>query len=127
DTAWQLQVTDGEAIRGRIGTKAERSERRTEISGAGELVRLARNANIRRQVLARAELVRDDAAHARKLQGRAGTITGKHVVRAALVSRLAVRHRAADRQLVRDLSRLWHHLVDERAGDVRLDRIHGAA
>ena len=64
---------------------------------------MAGNADVRRQVVARAVLVADHAAHARELQRRAGPVAGEHVVRAALVGRLAVRHRADDGDLVGDL------------------------
>ena len=58
------------------------------------------------RLLRDAELVADDADPMLGiLQRRAGPVAGEHVVRAALVGRLAVRHRAADGDLVGDLRR----------------------
>ena len=46
-------------------------------------------------------------AHARKLEGQAGPVAGEHVMRAALVGGLAVRHRPADGDFVGDLCRVF--------------------
>ena len=83
-----------------------------QVAGAGVVVRLVGDADIRRQVVARAELVGDDAAHAGEGEGRAGPVAGEHVVRAALVGGLAVRHRADDGDLVGDLGGLGEALAE---------------
>src|SRR5438552_1435725 len=68
DAAGQGQVLDAEAGVGGVVAEAERREGRAEIAGAGESGRLTRDADVGRQVVARAVLVRHDAAHARELQ-----------------------------------------------------------
>ncbi len=60
-------------------------------------------------------------------QRGARLIAGEHVVRAALVGGLAVRHRAADRDLVRNLGGVLQMFVDPHAGDVRFNAAEWAA
>ena len=120
DSARQVQITDLEATLSRIGTQAERSERRTEVTGAGKFIRLTRNTNIRRQVVARAVLMTDHRANAGELKGRAGTIARKHIVRAAFVGRFAVRHRPDHAQLVSNLSRLLQRFAEQSTRNLGL-------
>ena len=121
DIARPLQVANLKTVARRIIAQAERAERRAQVAGAGVDVRHARNANVRRQIGPRAELVRHHAAEARVHERGARLVAREHVVRAALVGRFAVRHRTADRDLVGDLGRLLQVLVDAHAGHVRFD------
>ena len=61
------------------------------------------------------------------VEGRAGPVAGEHVVRAALVGGLAVRHRAADGDLVGDLGRVLEQFVEEHAVELGRDRAQLAA
>ena len=54
------------------------------------------------------------------LDRRAGPIAGEHVVRAALVGRFAVAHRADDAELVGHAGRLRPHLAEDLAGHLGL-------
>src|SRR3954469_21127721 len=69
----------------RIRTETERAVSRAEIARTRKRVRHGRNADVRRQVVPRAEFVRHNAAKARVVNRRAGTIAREHVVRAAIV------------------------------------------
>ena len=117
----QTQVTHLEIAAGRVGTQAESGVRRTQIARARIDVGLRGNADVRRQVVARSEFVRHHAAHAGVLKCRAGPIAGEHVVRAALVRRLAVRHGPADRDLVHHLGGLLPELAEPHALHVGVD------
>ena len=127
DARRQVEVAHLEVGVGRVGAQTECRVGRTEIAGAGELVGLAGNADVRRQVLAGTELVRDHRPEARVLERRARAVAREHVVRAALVGGLAMRHRPADRELVGDLRRVRQHLAEPHAGEHRLDAAERAA
>ena len=108
----QREVAHGEIATGRVATQPERPEGAAEIAAPGVLVGHVGNADVRRQIFARSELVRHHTADARVLERRAGAVAGEHVVRAALVGCLAVGHRAADGDLVRDLGGLFERLAE---------------
>ena len=122
DSARQVEVLHAEAAVGRVAAEAEGGEGRAQVAGARVDIRLARNAHIRRQIVSGTVLVRDHASEARVNESGTGSISREHVVRAALVRRLAVRHRADDRQLVGNLSGLGERLAELLPVDLRGDR-----
>ena len=65
DVAGPLQIANLKTVARRVVAQAERAERRAQVSRARIDVRHARNANVRRQIGTRAELVRHHAAEAR--------------------------------------------------------------
>ena len=117
DPAGEVEVADLEVPPRRVGAEAERAVGAGEITTSGVRVGHRRDAHVRRHVVLRAELVADHAAEARKLQRRARAVAGEHVVRAALVGGLAVRHRAHDRDLVTEHA--GHHASRGRIRDSR--------
>ena len=125
--AGKLQVLHREAGVRRVAPQAERRERGAQVAGPGVFVRHAGNADVLRQIVLRRKFVRHDAAHAGKGERRARLVAGEHVVRAALVRRFAVSHRAAKRDLVAHFGRLHEMLVEHDPIDVRRDRAHRSA
>ena len=120
DARTHIQVADGEARIRRVAAEAERPVGAAEVAGACEFIWLVGHADVGRQVVPRAELMADDRAEGRKLDGRRRTIAGEHVVRAAFVRCFAVRHRADDGELVGDLRGLLEVLRELHAGDRRV-------
>ena len=108
-TAREHKVTNLEAGTGRIRTQTERAVSGTQITGS-TVGRDTRNGYIGREVVARSKLMGDHGAEARVFQSRAGTDARHHVVGAALVGRLAVRHRTHHGDLVGNLRRFLHQL-----------------
>ena len=106
-----------------LAAEAERPVRAAEVAGSGKFIRLTGHADVRRQAVARTEFVADDRAERRILNRGRRTVAGEHVVRAALVRRFAVRHRADDGELVGDLRGFFEILRELHAGD---RRVHGA-
>ncbi len=100
DVLGSQEVAHGEALVGRIAAERERTEGAAHVARALLGDALARDDDVGRQVVAAALLVGDDGTVARELDGRARTIAGEHVVRAAFVRRLAVRHRPDHGELV---------------------------
>src|SRR5688572_488121 len=127
DTLREVQVADLEFLPRGIGAETERAVGARQIAAAGELVGDGWNRDVRRQVVARAELVAHDRAHRRVLQRGTGTIPRKHVVHAALVRGFAVRHRADDGDLVGDAGDLGDLIGEDFAGQLGVDRTERAA
>ncbi len=127
DAVRQRQVLHAEIPARRIRAEAERTVSGAEIAAARELVRLIRDTNVGRQIVPGAELVRDHASEARVGKRRARAVAGEHVVRAAFVRRLAVRHAADEAQFVRDLRRILPQLAEEDAVDVGFDAAVGTS
>ena len=121
DPARQAQVLDLEIAIGRIAPEAEAGIGRAQVAGAGKLIGLVGNADIRGEIVARAVLVGHDRSHARILQRRARSIAGKHIVGATLMGRLTVGHRAADGEFVGHLRGVGEKLTHANTGHVRLD------
>ena len=121
DPARQAQVLDLEIAVGRITPEAEAGIGRAQIAGAGKLIGLVGNADIRGEIVARAVLVGHDRSHARILQRRARPIAGEHIVGATLVGGLTMGHRAADGELVGHLSGVGEKLTHANTRHVRLD------
>jgi len=92
-----------------------------------QIVWLAGNADVLRNVVAGPEFVADDAAHAGVGECRAGAIAGEHVVGAALMGGFTVGHAAADGDLVHDLCSLHPAFVDEHARHAGFDGRHRPA
>ena len=66
----------------------------------------------------------DDRPDAREQQRGTGSVAGEHVVRAAFVSRLTMRHRADDGQLVGDVGRLDERVAKQLTANLRGDLLH---
>ena len=127
DASRQVEVADLKLGIGRIGAEAETGVGTRQVARARELVGDARDADVGGEILARSEFVGDHGSDARILQRRARPIAREHVVRAALVGRLAVGHRAADREFVGDLGRMREQFTKSYAGQNRVDAAQGAA
>ena len=114
-------------VAGRIAAQAERPVRRAEITAAGVGIRHTGNANIGRKIVSYSQFMRHNGPEARELDRRAGPIAGEHVVGAALVGGLAVRHGANDAEFVGDIGCLLHVLAEHFPFDFRLHRAERAA
>src|SRR5207249_2009288 len=90
DAFGKIQITHAEGAAGRIGAETERTISRRQITAASVRGTHRRHADVRRQILARPELMTDHGSHAGILHRRAWTIAGEHVVRSALVGSFAV-------------------------------------
>ena len=122
----KVEVADLVVFVGRIGTDGERSVGGGEVARVGEFVGHLRNANVGREVFARAEFVGDHGAHRRILQGGRRAVAGEHVVGSAFVGSLAVGHGPDDGELVCDFGQLRDFFAKTDAGEGGLDRAIGA-
>src|SRR5262249_21628025 len=73
-------------------------------------IRLRGNANVRRQIIAGTQFMRNDAADAWILDRRARPPAGEHIMGAAIVISLSMRHGADDADFVSDSGRLLERL-----------------
>src|SRR5947207_1768101 len=81
----EVQIADLETAIRRISAQAKGTVGRTEETRPSESVGLAGNADIRRKVVPRAKLMRDDAPNAGILHRRAWTPAGEHIMRAPIM------------------------------------------
>ena len=111
------EIAHGEVSIRRIAAEREGTEGAAHVAAA--LLRRddAGDDDVGRQVVPAALLMADDGAEAGKLDRRAGSVAGEHVVSAALVRRLAMRDGADHRDLVEDLGDVREALADILAGD----------
>src|SRR5438552_19198780 len=85
DARRQIQIAHFEFLVGRITSEAEWSVSRAEITGSRERVRHARNADIRRQIVARPKLMRNHAPKTWIMVRGAWPVAGKHIMCVAIV------------------------------------------
>jgi hypothetical protein len=127
DPAREVEVAHLEiSLRG-IRAEGEGAVGGGEVAGVRVFVGDVGDADVGREVVAGAELVGDDGAHRWKGKRRGGAVAGEHVVGAALVGGLAVRHAADHGDLVGDVCRFLHELAELDAGDLRIDGSERAA
>src|SRR5258708_3959706 len=127
DAVGQGQVANFEILARRVRPEAEGAVSGAEITGAGELGGQVGNADVRGQIVARAQFVRHDAAKARIMDRRAGPVTGEHVVRAPVVVRFTVGHGTDHGYFVRHFRGLPQVLGKDDAVEFGLYRAEGAA
>src|SRR5262245_37582036 len=92
DAFGQAQVAHAEILIGGIATEREWPVSRPEVTGAGEGGGHVWNTNVRRKFAARTKFVRNHTPDAGILDGGARAVAGEHVMRAAVVIGLPVRH-----------------------------------
>ena len=76
-----------------------------------------------REVLSRAELVRNDRSNARISKSRAWTVTGEHIVSSAFMSSFAMGHGTANRNFVGYFGRLLEVFAEVNTGDLRFNAL----
>ena len=122
----QAQVADLVVRPAGVAADAERPELRAEVAGAAVL-RGAGDRHVRRQVLARAELVRHHGTETRMHDRRALAVAGVHGVTRPAVIRLLAGDGADDGQLVGDLGQVAKVFIQDDAGQFRLGHAERAA